>query len=294
MGKALDLTNQKFGKLTVIKQTNLRNSSGQIIWECKCDCGNTYNAVGADLKRGKTTHCGCGKDVKIKYQKIKPGDYINNKQIIEDTGLRRPTGTIIWKCKCDCGNIYNATSSEIHRQQKCEKCKKTSENLIGRKFGKLTVISQEPSKNGHAMWKCKCECGGIIVKDTTSLKNGGEYQGCGCVKSIGEETIAKLLTDNNIDFVKQKTFEGCVINTGKAIFDFYVNNKYLIEYDGIQHFKALGGWSDENGLENNQIRDNIKNQYCKNNNIPLIRIPYTHLKDLCIEDLLLETSSFLI
>jgi len=38
----------------------------------------------------------------------------------------------------------------------------------------------------------------------------------------------------------------------------------------------------------------IKNQWCKNNNIPLIRIPYTHLEDLRLEDLLLETSQFII
>jgi len=38
----------------------------------------------------------------------------------------------------------------------------------------------------------------------------------------------------------------------------------------------------------------IKNQWCKNNNIPLIRIPYTHLQNLCLEDLQLETSKFII
>ena len=37
----------------------------------------------------------------------------------------------------------------------------------------------------------------------------------------------------------------------------------------------------------------IKNQWCKDNNIPLIRIPYTHLNNLCIEDLILETSKFI-
>lgn len=40
--------------------------------------------------------------------------------------------------------------------------------------------------------------------------------------------------------------------------------------------------------------DEYKNQWCKENNIPLIRIPYIHLNDLCIEDLLLETTNFLI
>jgi hypothetical protein len=43
-----------------------------------------------------------------------------------------------------------------------------------------------------------------------------------------------------------------------------------------------------------QEHDSFKNQWCKDNNIPLIRIPYTHLKDLCLEDLLLETSKYIV
>ena len=47
-------------------------------------------------------------------------------------------------------------------------------------------------------------------------------------------------------------------------------------------------------FEKTKIHDAYKNQWCKENNIPLIRIPYTHLKDLCIEDLQLETSKFIV
>ena len=47
-------------------------------------------------------------------------------------------------------------------------------------------------------------------------------------------------------------------------------------------------------LEKNQKYDAIKTNWCLDNNIPLIRIPYTHLNKLCIEDLLLETSSFIV
>ena len=49
----------------------------------------------------------------------------------------------------------------------------------------------------------------------------------------------------------------------------------------------------EEQFKKTQEHDKYKNQWCKNNNIPLIRIPYTHLKDLCLEDLLLETSKFI-
>ena len=50
----------------------------------------------------------------------------------------------------------------------------------------------------------------------------------------------------------------------------------------------------ENAFLERQEHDKLKNEWCKENNIPLIRIPYTHLKDLCIEDLQLETTTFLI
>lgn len=56
----------------------------------------------------------------------------------------------------------------------------------------------------------------------------------------------------------------------------------------------MHGWHNIEQLEAQQERDKIKNQWCKENNIPLIRIPYTRLLKLCIEDLLLETTSFLV
>ena len=82
----------------------------------------------------------------------------------------------------------------------------------------------------------------------------------------------------------------------KYRFDFYIIDKqYCIEYDGETHYQAnLHGWHDKEQLKQQQERDEIKNQYCKEHNIPLIRIPYTHLKDLCIDDLRLETSQYII
>ena len=80
-----------------------------------------------------------------------------------------------------------------------------------------------------------------------------------------------------------------------AKFDFYVEDKYLIEYDGETHYQYnLHGWHNEEQLDRQQERDAIKTQWCKDNNIPLIRIPYTRLKELQIEDLLLETSQYVI
>lgn len=72
-------------------------------------------------------------------------------------------------------------------------------------------------------------------------------------------------------------------------FDFYVNNEYLIEYDGIQHFDKNTKFN----YEYTHKHDLIKNEWCKNNDIILIRIPYTHYEDLCLDDLKIETSNFI-
>ena len=59
MGKFIDLTGKKFGRLTVIKRTP-DNKNGKAQWICKCDCGKTTHPIlGTSLTRGQTQSCGC-------------------------------------------------------------------------------------------------------------------------------------------------------------------------------------------------------------------------------------------
>lgn len=163
-------------------------------------------------------------------------------------------------------------------------------DLTGQRYGKLVVIQQLPSQNNQSQWLCQCDCGNQKKVAGRHLRDGA-ITSCGCSsKSKGENKIMQILQDNNIPFVREYTFETCRFEeSGRlARFDFYVNNKYLIEYDGIQHFKADIGWNSAENLAQTQKRDIYKNQWCKDNAIPLIRIPYTHLDKLNINDLLLE------
>ena len=59
MGKAMDLTGQKFGRLTVIKRSFPNTKNGETNWLCKCDCGNKKIIHGHRLRIGKTKSCGC-------------------------------------------------------------------------------------------------------------------------------------------------------------------------------------------------------------------------------------------
>lgn len=88
------------------------------------------------------------------------------------------------------------------------------------------------------MWLCKCDCGNITKVLINNLLSKAT-QSCGCLKtSIGELNIETLLRENNIEYIKEKTFE----DLGKLRFDFYLPTyQRLIEFDGIQHYKELNG-----------------------------------------------------
>lgn len=129
MSKLIDLTGQKFGRLTVIGMYG-RNTRNQTTWECICDCGNTHIVVGSALRHGNTKTCG--------------------------------------------------------------KCKKESTrriNMIGMKFGKLTVtaLDHEVRKiyGQHKLyklyWVCKCDCGNEKVICGSDLRRG-DTKSCGCIK----------------------------------------------------------------------------------------------------------------
>jgi hypothetical protein len=95
-----------------------------------------------------------------------------------------------------------------------------------------------------------------------------------CNSSKGEIMIEKKLLNNDIIFEKQKKFKDCIYKN-KLKFDFYLPNiNTCIEYDGIQHFQIIKYFGGENEFNNIQNRDNIKTNYCKDNNINLIRIRY--------------------
>lgn len=95
-------------------------------------------------------------------------------------------------------------------------------------------------------------------------------------KSKPERKIAELLSKNFVLFKQQKTYEDLRGISGKLLqFDFYLPlSNTIIEYDGEQHFKPIEIWGGEEELKNTQARDSIKNKYCFDNDIKLIRIAY--------------------
>ena len=249
MGKLIDETGNRYGKLTVIKRAPNKGTSA--CWICQCDCGNIITVRGQDLRYKKkhiqTQSCGCVKNDNLTK---------HNQAIFKD--------------------------------------------LTGQNFGYLTVLKKAPfySKNNTTMWECQCICGKKINVQRNNLLSGNTVS-CGCKKmSYGEEKISNILKNYNIIFETQKTYDTCrFLDTNNlARFDFYLSQfNTIIEYDGEQHFRIGRGYYDNvEKFKKIQEHDTYKNQWCKEHNIPIIRIPYTHYDDIIIQDLLPETSQFLV
>lgn len=172
--------------------------------------------------------------------------------------------------------------------KQCQKCSQLKNNqriadlgksfivdLTGKRFGKLTVIKMTNKRAGNSpVWTCKCDCGTVKDVNGVDLKRGHALS-CGCMKSKGEEKISVVLSSLNIIFEKEKTFQNCRNpKTNQLLrFDFYLPDyNCCIEYDGEQHFEE---WNlGKIFLKDRQFLDNFKNQYCQNNNIKIVRIPY--------------------
>lgn len=307
MGKKIELTGQKFGRLTVIGIAG-KDNRGEIIWHCVCDCGGEKDVLSSNLRKGLTQSCGCLQ--KEKAGQNTPIKDLTNQRFGKLIALKpteeRLNGQVVWECLCDCGNKIKVRSWNLISNKTCScGCARSesarlyhNKNLQGQRFGKLTVLEAlpfEPDKSGNVYWKCRCDCGNETILYTSLLTQG--ISSCGCLNmSRGELKISSLLASANIDYEMEKTFKDCHLPDSNRLlrFDFYVNNEYIIEFDGIQHFKADAGWATQEVYKRTVEHDNFKNTWCKNHNIPIIRIPYTHYKNLTINDLLIETSKFII
>lgn len=210
------------------------------------------------------------------------GKRINHLYIIErDEKRTKQYGMNIWKCKCDCGNIIYLKTASLSKRKARHSCGCmnkliNSKDLTGQRFGHLVALYPTDKRKYHTVvWRCKCDCGNEH-ETTSDCLLSGKSTSCGCMTiSKGERKVKEILENKNILFESEKRFRDCRNSKTNALlpFDFYLPDyNCCIEYDGIQHFEETT-WRHES-LDAVQYRDSIKNQYCEDNNIKLIRIPY--------------------
>lgn len=230
-------------------------------------------------------------------------------------GENTKNGQAMWLCKCTKCNetvkLVRGRHLRSGRSKACTSCrqksmvKATTKDETGKIYGYLKVNrkateEEKPRQDRTGVyWNCTClNCGNENVIVFGDYLRNGDTKSCGCLISIHESQIKNILDKEKIRYIPQFSFDNLISpknNKTKLKFDFAVvdeNNTvlYLIEYDGIQHFEK-GHFHDT--FYRTHESDLVKNNYCFKNQIPLIRIPYTH-KKITIEDLKTEITSFLL
>ena len=238
--------------------------------------------------------------------KIKIGTKLNRLTIC-DRGPNPPSKKTQIICLCDCGkytmiNLQDFLSEKVKScgcystEEKIKRCANTAidfsleENNINPFYKYIKPTTKR--KRNQVVWEIECrKCGKHyfdIPSELISHKRTHGNNPCLCYRtySIGVEKIINILQSNNILFEMEKTFETCVSPKNYCLpFDFYLpEQNILIEYDGEQHYKISFG-QDEKKLIKQQEYDKIKTEWCKQNKIKLVRIPYFH-KNITLQDLL--------
>lgn len=114
MGKVIDITGQRFGKLVVIQRADdhYEPSGKRVIrWKCQCDCGEISVVSGSQLRKGRTKSCGC-----LDHPDINGKRFGKLTVIREGDKKVKPCGSPVkmWICKCDCGNTTLVSTSDLN------------------------------------------------------------------------------------------------------------------------------------------------------------------------------------
>lgn len=188
------------------------------------------------------------------------------------------------QCECKvCNNTIYPMPSNLLRGQGCKHCginsrankRRTSLDSINTRIRNvnpnISLIGDFNIQNAKSEFECK-RCGEQWSTKVLHVLNG---HGCPrCNSSKGEKMLEEVLKGKNIDFVKQKRFDDCK-NKRSLPFDFYLPElNVCIEYDGIQHYEPVDFFGGMEIYKYTKENDNIKDGYCKENGIKLIRISY--------------------
>lgn len=300
MAKLIDETGKRYGYLTVIQRAE-NTKDGRAVWLCKCDCGNEVKVLGKHLRSGNTKSCGC-------YKKERPGMRadLTGKRFGRLLVLGEPqvgTRGTIWKCLCDCGTIcYKVSADLVHGNTKSCGCYKaelhsTMNDLTGQSFGELTALfSDTVARDGQRVWHCKCSCGKEIDVRAGALRSG-KTKSCGCKTSKGNLAIRLFLEEKNIYFKQEYSFSDLYNESSNnpLRFDFalFKENELicLIEYNGRQHYEPIEFFGGIDAFIEQQKRDNLKKEFCKNKNIELFIIRYDENIEGRMEEILSELYS---
>lgn len=294
----------------VMLEPEWRGSAVPIRFRCSCgtEFTTTYNRFQSQNKR---TCDACGRRAADAAKRLTLAEVCNmirqNSDCEYVSGEYKNRKSRI-RVRCSCGEEFETTLDRLlhyNGSGACAKCgikqrnrlrKHTLESVRETAIRRGAELVSKEYQNAHQLLTFRCECGAEFRTTFNRFLTSGKVRcnACSGYESNGEYRIRKWLIANDIPFVAQKTFLGCGSAKRPYFFDFYLPEFNLcIEFDGRQHFEAVdfSGHQDEDtqarALWDLQCRDLVKDIYCEEHGIGLLRIRYDESER--IEDILGST-----
>lgn len=178
---AVDISGQRFGRLTTVKYAGSNKGQGAI-WECVCDCGKTVNIEKGSLMTGRTRSCGCLNREQLLAPKCDlTGNQFGFLKVIKQMEYSSKNNGTNWLCLCEnCGTeVVVSQHCLAHGQMSCGCVKSKSEVAIAQflkdnniNFFKQYQFDDLKSTKGYPL-----RFDFAIMNDDDSLKMLIEYQG---------------------------------------------------------------------------------------------------------------------
>lgn len=246
-------------------------------------CGEIYR-VTTNHFFYDNTRCKCTLNTKSKEVFVKEFNEVSKGEYTQLSDYRRIHEKIKVKHNM-CGHEYEVEPNSFLRGKRCPECfgnkvKTTEEfryevNELGN--GEFELMSNYVNNRTKVMILHKtCDKTYAVTPKDFLRGNRCPY----CKQSKGERMVQSILDELRETYEIQKTFEDLTSRHQKLPFDFYLPERnLLIEYDGVQHFKEVKYFGGSKKLSSQQRRDKLKNEYAKDKNIKLLRIPYTYKEE---------------
>lgn len=247
----------------------------------KCPKGHIHEVSFDNFKRGKRCPTCNNNSKKLTYDEVKKYVESFNYKLIDENYINA-NRKLNMKCPNHKHNIFKMNFAQFKLGHRCPKCQHESRSLSYEE-----IENRITSENGYELigvrydYKLKQKITYITYKclnnhihetTMTSFRNGSRCPFCSETK--GEKSVRLTLNKYLLQYEQYKKFDDC-FDVRALEFDFFIPSKnVIIEYDGRQHYESIDCFGGEKYLKNIKRKDEIKNQYCINNNIKLIRIPY--------------------
>lgn len=260
----------------------------------KCSkCGNTFTRSWATMSNSKKCLCRkCMVELSPQHQKMKESDVrkfyeLNNLKILDYNYKNNMTRISCmnvdgYKVNASLGNLRaNKTPTIFSRYSNAENFDYNVNVFIKNKeipCKYLGIENKEEIRYSKIVLKLKCECGNdftiqLVHFVSSRDRHTGKCPHCNAKQSNYERLAEEWLIENNVEYIPQKRFEDCK-NKNTLPFDFYIPSKNLcLEIDGEAHYRKYCTFG-KGAYERTIFTDKIKNKYCEDKNIKLLRIPY--------------------